>query len=245
MFGLILLIVTLLIAAGAVVLALKLPLEMQQWKFINGAIAVGLLLSTILYWQQMRTLNSAIQDRDHAVAEASDRAVSETAQRVTLEVGQRYQKQIGSLTKQVADLEAQLPNPANRSDIVGSSPAPGNTTAGANGTPGIFWIQANDTLGKGSAEVQFRIYGPLAVPAFIAVCDRPCRAVGGQAGAGSEGIALVGSADREVAGFLFKKPKPMPAGTEGTIELQSSGREPLRVTAFRILRDAEVPANLK
>ena len=245
MFGLIILVITLLIAAGAVFLALQLPAQLQRWKFINGAIAVGLLLSAILYWQQMRELTSAIQDRDRAVAAATDRASAETAQRVTQEVGKRYEQQIASLTKQVADLEAQSPNQANRPDIVGSSTAPGNKAAGANGTPGIFWIQADDSLGKGSAEVQFRIYGQLAVPAFIAVCDRPCRAIGGQAGAGSEGIALAGSADRDVAGFLFKKPKPMPAGTEGTITLQSSGREPLRVTAFRILRDSEVPANLK
>ena len=248
MFGLIILVITLLIAVGAVVLALlarRFPAPIQYWKFIVGAIAVGLLLSTILYWQQMRSLTVAVDDRDRAIAEAYNRAVSETAQRVTQEIGQRNEKQITSLTKQVADLEAQLPNQGNRSDLVGGHTAPGSKAAGASGTPGIFWIQANETLGKGSAEVQFRIYGPLSVPAFIAVCDHPCRAVGGQAGAGSEGIALVGSADREVAGFVFKKPKPMPAGTEGTITLQSASREPLTVTAFRILREAEVPANLK
>ena len=245
MFGLIILILTLLIAAGAIVLAFKFPWELQRRKIIHLAIAVGLLLGTILHWSQMRELTATIQNRDHAIAEATNRTSAETAQRVAQEVGTRYEKQIASLTKQVSDLEAQLPNQGNRSDIVGSNTAPGNPAAGANGTPGIFWIQAEEALGKGSAEVQFRIYGPLAVPAFVAICDRPCRAVGGQAGPGSEGIALAGSADRDVAGFLFKKPKPMPAGTQGTITLQSSGREPLTVTAFRILRDAEVPANLK
>jgi hypothetical protein len=245
MFGFIILVITLLIAAAAVVLALKLPLQLQYWRFISGAIAIGLLLSAILYWQQMRALSFAAEDRERAVAAGSDRATTETAQRVTQEVGSRYEKQVAALTKKVADLEAQLPNQANRSDIVGGNTAAGNNTPAANGMPGIFWIQGDEAPGKGSAEVQFRVYGQLAVPAFIAVCDRPCRAVGGQAGAGSEGIAIVGSSDREVAGFIFKKPKPMPAGTEGTITLQSSGREPLRVTAFRILRDSEVPTNLK
>ena len=259
MFGFIIVILTLLVAVGAVVLAFKLPPEFQYWRFISGGIAVGLLLSAILYWQQLQAVSRSIQERDHDITEATNRAVYEATQRVSQEVGKRYQQQISSLTKQVTNLESQSSGQENRSDIVGSNmsssapaakggalPSGPATAAKPSGpTPGIFWIQRDEAAGKGTAEVQFRIYGPLNVPAFIAVCDRPCRAVGGQAGTGSEGIVLEGSSDRDVAGYLFKKPRPMPAGTEGTITLQSSSRESLNVTTFRILRESEVPANLK
>ena len=251
MFGLFIIVLTLLAAAGATVLALRLPEHLYYWRFITGGIAVGLLLGAIFYVQQMRAVHSALEDRDRAVADASTRAAYETTQRVTGEIRKRYEQQVTSLTKQVADLTAQLPTQAAKLDVAGSSnPAAGNQSVGAaansgSGTPGIFWIQAEESAGRGSAEVQFRIYGPLNVPAFVAICDRPCRAIGGQAGAGSEGIALAGSADREVAGFLFKKPRPMPAGTEGTVTLASSDRGALRVTSFRILRESEIPAGLK
>lgn len=252
MVGLLILVVTFLIAVGACVLALKLPQELQYWKLIAVAIAIGSLLGAIFYLQQMRAIARADQERSAAIAEASNRAVYETSQRVTQEIGKRYEQQIKSLTKQVVDLEAQLPNQGANLGMVGTSNgaagagAPPNDAAKLPGaTPSIFWIQADENVGRGTAEVQFRVYGPLNVPAFIAVCDRPCRAVGGQAGPGSEGIDLAGSADRDVAGFLFKKPKPMPAGTEGTITVQSSDRGAIKVTAFRILRESEVPAGLK
>ena len=242
MFGFIILVLTLLAAVGATALALKLPDYLQQWRFITGGIAVGLLLSTMFYWQQMRSANRAVQD---AIAETSNRVADETTKRVTDEVSQRYQQQIRSLSRQVGDLELQLPGQNTKVNVVGntSAVAPGKTTGA--GATNIYWIQSSESLGKGSAEVQFRIYAPLNIPAFVAICDHPCRAVSGQAGAGSEGFPLAGSSDRDVAGFLFKKPKPMPAGTEGTVTLQSSDREPIQITAFRILRESEVPADLK
>jgi hypothetical protein len=251
MFGLLILVLTLLVAGGATVLALKLPPHLEQWRFITGSIVIGLLLGTTLYWQQMRAVNRSAQERDNAIAEASNRVANETTQRVTDEMRKRYEPQIKSLTKQVADLEAQLPNQGTKLNVVGDN-NPAATTAGApsaakqpGGTPSIFWIQSNENVGKGAAEVQFRIYGPLNIPAFVAICDHPCRAVSGQAGAGSEGFPVIGSTDRDVAGFIFKKPKPMPAGTEGTVRLQSSDRGPIQVTAFRVLRESEVPSDLK
>lgn len=257
MFGLIILVLTLLAAGGAAYLALKLPpAYIQQWKLITGGILVGLLFGTIFYWQQMRSANRAAQERDDAMSDASNRVAYETTKRATDEVSKRYEQQIKSLTKQVADLESQLPNQGTKLNVVGNNnPSAANTGAAgapnsnaakeAGGTPNIFWIQSNENAGKGVAEVQFRIYGALNVPAFVAICDHPCRAVSGQAGAGSEGFPVIGSTDRDVAGFIFKKPKPMPAGTEGTLRIQSSDRGPIQVTAFRILRESEVPADLR
>ncbi len=251
MFGLIILVVTLLLASGATVLALKLPPQLEQWRFLTGGIVVGLLVGTILYWQQMRAINRAVQERENAIAETSNRVVYETTQRVTQDIKQQYEQKIKSLTKQVSDLESQLPNQGGKLNVVGDNTSAANGAAAPNsakpagGTPNIFWIQSDENVGKGAAEVQFRIYAPLNIPAFVAICDHPCRAVSGQAGAGSEGFPVVGSTDRDVAGFIFKKPKPMPAGTEGTVRLQSSDRGPIQVTAFRILQESEVPADLR
>lgn len=253
MFGLIILVVTLLAAGGAAYLALKLPPDyIQQWKLLTGGILVGLLFGTIFYWQQMRATTRAIQERDAAIEDVSNRVVPETTQRVTDEVSKRYEQQIKSLTKQVGDLESQLPNQGMALNVAGDKNAPAANTGAAStaarqadGTPNIFWIQSNQDVGKGAAEVQFRIYGALNVPAFVAICDHPCRAVGGQAGTGSEGIPLIGATDRDVAAFIFRKPRPMPAGTEGAVRIQSSDRGPVQVTAFRILRESEVPADLR
>jgi hypothetical protein len=254
MLGFIVLLLTLLVAGGATYLALKLPPYLEQWRFITGGIVIGLLIGTIFYWQQMHAANRALQERENAIAEASNRVASETTQHISDEVSKRYEQQIKTLTKQVADLESQLPNQGSKLNVAGGSstsaanPTVAGVTANPNaakqpgGTPNIFWIQ-NDQNGRGGAEVQFRIYAALDIPAFVAICDHPCRAVRGQAGAGSEGIPLVGSTDRDVAGFIFKKPRPMPAGTEGTVTIQSSG--PVQVTAFRILRESEVPSDLR
>lgn len=257
MLGFLILVLTLLAAGGATFLALQLPpAYIQQWKLISGGILVGLLFGTIFYWQQMRAVNRAAQEREAAIEEASNRAVYETTQRVTEEMSKRYEPKIQSLTKQVANLESQLPNQGMNLNVVGDSTAAANKTgpAGApnsnaakqaGSTPNIFWIQSDDNVGKGAAVVQFRIYGPLNVPAFVAICDHPCRAVSGQAGPGSEGFPVIGSTNRDVAGFIFKKPKPMPAGTEGTVRIESSDRESVQVTTFRILRESEVPADLR
>jgi len=260
MLGFIILFVTLLAAGGAAFFALQLPpAYLQPWKLLTGGILVGLLFGTILYWQQMRALNRATQERDAAIADASNRAVYETRLHVTDEVSKRYEQKIESLKKQVAGLESQLPNQATKLNVVGDNGAAASKTGAAGApnssaakqaggtpsTPSIFWIQSDENVGRGAAEVQFRIYGPLNLPAFVAICDHPCRAVGGQAGAGSEGFPVIGSSDRDVAGFIFKKPKPMPAGTEGTVRLQSAAGEPIQVTTFRILRESEVPADLR
>lgn len=244
MFGFIILFVTLLAAGGAAYLALQLPPDLlQQWKLLTGGILVGVLFGTVLYWQQMHALNRAAEEREAAVADASNRAASDATRQASDDVTKRYEQQVKTLTKKIADLEAKLPNQDAKLSVVGDTGAASNAAKPAGGN--IFWIQSDDNVGKGAADVQFRIYAPLDDPAFVAICDHPCRAVGGQAGKGSEGFPVIGSTDRDVAGFIFKKPKPMPAGTEGVIRIQSSDRGPVEVTAFRVLRESELPADLR
>ena len=88
--------------------------------------------------------------------------------------------------------------------------------------------------------VRFKIYGPLNIPAFLAICDRPCRATHGEIGSGSEGTQVIGTTNK-MAGYVFSKPRSIPAGTEGYVMLQGGGK----ITEFRILADSEIPAAMR
>lgn len=238
MFGLVVLVITFLAAVGATVVSLQFQYELRNWKFVTGAIAFGLLLGAILYWQQMHVAKLAIRDRDNAVAEAYK----------VEDVGRKYEEQARTLTNQVVSLEGQISAQSKRlNELQGTSEAVSDSSQQQNnGLPSIYWVQDSDTPDNGrTAHVRFRIYGPLNLPAFIAICEHPCKTVGGQAGSGSSGVPLSGSSQRNVAGFIFSKPKPMITGTTGTVTVESTDKEPVKVTDFRILRESEVPENLK
>lgn len=238
MFGLVVLVITLAAAVFATVASLKFQYELRNWRFLTGGIAFGLLLGAIFYWQQMHVAKQAVRERDNAVADAYK----------VEDVGRKYEEEARTLTNQVVSLEGQLSAQAKRlNELQGASEAVSDSSQQQNsGLPSIYWIQDSDTGDNGrTAHVRFRIYGPLNLPAFIAICEHPCKTVGGQAGSGSAGVPLSGSSQRNVAGFIFSKPKPMITGTAGTVTVQSMDKEPVKVTDFRVLRESEVPENLK
>ncbi|HKD83446.1 MAG TPA: hypothetical protein VKB58_01770 [Terriglobales bacterium] len=238
MFGLVVLVITLAAAVFATVASLKFQYELRNWKFLTGGIAFGLLLGAIFYWEQMHVAKQALRDRDQAVAEAYK----------VEDVGRKYEEQARTLTDQVVGLEAQVSAQAKKlNELQGTSEAVGDSSQQqTSGLPSIYWVQDNDTGENGrTAQVRFRIYGPLNLPAFVAICEHPCKTLGGQAGNGSAGVPLSGSSQKNVAGFIFSKPKPMAGGTTGTVTVQSTDKEPVSVKDFRILRESEVPENLK
>jgi hypothetical protein len=238
MFGLVILLITLAATVAATVISLKFQHELRNWKFVTGGIAIGLLLGMLFYWQQMRVAKQAVRERDSAVAEAYK----------VEDVGRKYEEEARTLTNQVVSLEGQLSAQSKRlNELQGTSEAVSDSSQPQNnGLPSIYWVQDSDTVDNGrTAHVRFRIYGPLNLPAFVAICEHPCKTIGGQAGSGSSGVPLSGSSQRNVAGFIFSKPKPMITGTAGTVTVQSTDKEPVRVTDFRILRESEVPENLK
>jgi hypothetical protein len=110
-----------LVTVGATVLALKLPHERHYWKFVFGAIAVGLLFSGIAYWQQVLAGRQATRDRDTAITATADRVAKETTKKVTDAVGQQYQGLVKSLTDQIGDLKGQLAAQGKKVDVIGSS----------------------------------------------------------------------------------------------------------------------------
>ena len=89
--------------------------------------------------------------------------------------------------------------------------------------------------------MKFKVYGPLNIPAFVAICDHPCRAISGQIGTGSEGTTVVG-ATSNIAGYVFKKPRPIPAGTEGYVIVEPSTAT---ISQFKVLSDSEIPEAMR
>ena len=237
MFGLVVLVITFVAAVGATVMSLRFQYELRNWKFVTGGIALGALLGIIFYTQQMLTAKQAERARDQAVADAYK----------VEDVGRKYEEQARTLTDQVVGLEAQVSAQAKRlNELQGTSEGISDSSQQQNGLPSIYWVQDSDTGDNSrTAHVRFRIYGPLNLPAFVAICEHPCKTVSGQAGSGSSGVPLSGSSQRNVAGFIFSKPKPMITGTTGTVTVESTDKEPVKVTDFRILRESEVPENLK
>jgi hypothetical protein len=84
----------------ASVLALKLTHERHYWKFVVGAVIVGIVFSGITYWQQVRMARQATVDRMNAIAETSDR--------IAKEVSNKNAQQNTALRNQISDLRTEI-----------------------------------------------------------------------------------------------------------------------------------------
>ncbi len=226
MLRLFVIVMPLLVAVGATYFALRMPptgtSEQRFVKSMIGASVVGILLSVVTL-QHERSM--AVQ-----LGEARQQAATKAKGDVN-----QYERQISALTAQVASLQEQQTKPAPA-----ARPADISATVKVQSPklPKIYWTEQNQ--GPGEVAVRFKIYGPLNIPAFIAICENPCRATHGEIGAGSEGTELVGTTNK-MAGYIFRKPRPVPAGTEGYLLLHANGK----VSEFRILDESEIPDNLK
>jgi hypothetical protein len=198
-------------------------------KLLVGALVLGILVSLLIWRQQ--------SDMDDERLQASQAASTVAASQLAQSVGTRtYDEKINALNAQVASLHAQL---ANKPQSASSTITTGAIKQQSALLPKIYWTQADEA--GGTTAVRFKIYGPLNIPAFVAICDRPCRATHGEIGSGSEGEQVVGTTGK-VAGYVFSKPRPIQAGTEGFVIVEPGSA---KVTEFRVLNDTEIPAFLK
>jgi len=111
-----------LVSVGATVLALRLPHEKHYWKFVWGAIVIGVIFSALTYWQQVRTARQAVSDRDAAITQTAQETAKQTTDNVTAAMGTQYTALIDSLTAQKADLKTQLGTEGKKVDAIGNSP---------------------------------------------------------------------------------------------------------------------------
>lgn len=110
-----------LVTVGATVLALKLPHERHYWKFVWGAIALGVVFSGLTYWQQTRAMRQAAAYRDTAIKDTAKQVAKDTTETITQALGEQYTGIIGSLTSQVGDLKGQLASQGKKVDEIGNS----------------------------------------------------------------------------------------------------------------------------
>ncbi len=233
MFRLFVVLIPILVALGCTGLALKLPTEGSEqdraMRLLAGAFVIGLFFSGVIWWQQTTVADQLAQARQTAVGQKAEAAWNSVENKV-------YEEKIKTLTEQVNSLKAQLANQGNS-----PQPAVAATTVKQQNAqlPKIYWTQ--DTTGSGQTAVRFKIYGPLNIPAFVAICDRPCRATSGQIGAGNEGTQVVGATSK-IAGYVFRNPRPVKAGSEGFVIVEPSSA---KVTDFRALGESEIPEALR
>ncbi len=98
---------------------------------------------------------------------------------------QQYEDKIRSLTGKVAGLQARLGNQAQNMQVSQTEGAGNNTGAKS---PKLYWDTAElcsrGWEPTGGSVVRFKVHGASNVPAFVAICDRPCRATPWSSGHG-------------------------------------------------------------
>jgi hypothetical protein len=233
MFRLLVVLLPLLLAVGCTVLAMKMseeaPKEDLATRLLIGAFALGAVCSVLTWWQQSKMADQVEAARRSVISQA-DKANWDKAE------SKGYEDKIHTLTAEVENLRAQLTKQSQ-----GGQPAFASTTASKQGSqsPKLYWTQEN--IGAGQSAVRFKLYAGVDIPGFAAICDRPCRAIAGQIGDAKEGMQVVG-ATSNIAGYIFKKPRPVAAGTQGYVIIEPSSAD---VTQFKVLEDSEIPAGMK
>lgn len=243
----------LILTVGATILALRIPHEGSYiQKAVTGAIVVGLFFSGITWWIQPGANKQNAANDAYTIATSAKPASADCKTQSKLQ-----EQQIESLNEQLAELKAGMEVSAPKAGAadaatIGPKASEGAGIASASvqqSTPlgqRVFWTQDRDNQSKGAyAYVRFKTYASIDAPGFVAICERPCSAVAGQADPASQGTPLVGATERNVAAFVFTKPKPMPLGTTGYITLRSLDKGPVKVTSFRLLQPSEMPADLR
>jgi hypothetical protein len=233
MFRFFVILIPLLVAVGCTWLVVKLPKTRSEqdraMRLFGGAFAIGLFFSGVTWWQQTTVADQLAQAQKMAVGQKTQVAWGKAEDK-------GYEEQIKTLTDQVNSLKAQLANQDKTAQPPLAATAVKQQSAEL---PKIYWTQ--DSLSSGQAAIRFKIYGPLNIPAFVAICDRPCRATSGRIGTGSEGTQVVG-ATTKIAGYVFRNPRPVKAGAEGFLIVEPGSA---KVTDFRALGESEIPEGLR
>ena len=232
MLALFVILIPLLVAISVTAMALNLklsgPAEDRFAKVMTLACVIGVLCSALTYVQQRRVAAQLSQSRLAAEDQAAAKVYGKGE-------AKQYENQISALNAQVTSLQQQVFKLGGGAQ---TSKASVPVKAQSEQLPKIYWTVEDE--GGGAVAVRFKIYGPLNIPAFLAICDRPCRATHGEIGSGSEGTQVIGTTNK-MAGYVFSKPRPIPAGTEGYLVLQGGGK----VTDFRVLENSEIPEGMR
>jgi hypothetical protein len=241
-----------LAVAGSIVSVL----EFKGWKRIT---LVGVFL--VLGVGEVVAIRQADTAHVREIKDTAQQVAAETSTRVSADVTkavtEQYKQIVSDQQKKIDLLQAKLDEQAKDVKIIkgsnivtGKKPVPVEVmnpgSPPGETLPNLRWTQEDSTPSSGHpvTTVSFQIDGILNLPAFVAVCDRPCEIISGTVYRGlSQGVLL--RMDSNVAGFLFNTPRPLTPGFQCRMALESLDDKPIKVTSFRILHESEIPMALK
>ena len=233
--------------------------EVIHMRWRRGLVPLGIIFSALAWWQQSRAIHAATTDRDKAIQETSTRVATETSKQVTKALAEQYGQQIVDQKRKIDDLQSQLVAQGKdvtiikRSNIVtGKNPVkveitnPALPQSDSDSVPGVNWTEekSENVEGKPAVLIKFRIDRESKMPAFIAVCDRPCTTVGASVQGVSQ-VKFLSSNEPTVAGVLYITPRPLGSGILCFLTIVSRDENPVTITAFRTLRESEIPLSLR
>jgi hypothetical protein len=231
----------------------------MRWRWI--LVAFGVLFSILAWWQQSRSIRAAAKDRQLAIMETSKQVAAETSRQVTKAVTEQYSELIADQKSKISDLQTQLAaqgrdvsvikgsnivtgkNPM-KVEVINPSPNPPSVdTQSVN----LTWTQERGSIsdGKETVRVTFRVDGYLKLPAFMAICDKPCKTLSAAGIGMTQAGPLASTVQHNVAGALYMLPRPMPPGIDYFVNIISVDGSPIKVNMFRILKESELPPELK
>jgi hypothetical protein len=256
-------VVAFLIAAAslAVFYMEELQSKLKDQRVIRWIAAIALLLVGIgAFAADKIQKNQERGEREQAIKDTAKEVAAETSKQVTEAVTDQYSQMVADQKKQISDLQAQLAaqskdvNLIKDSNIVtGKKPVKVeviNPTSGSNAPaeslPNLSWTQEQTEKlnGKAALMIDFRVDDFLKLPAFIAVCDKPCTTYSAGALIGMTQATYL-SAPPNAAGAIINLPRPLPPATPCRIRLVSADTTPIKVLSFRILKESEIPMNLR
>lgn len=229
-----------------------------------GVLLFGVGLSGLTWVQMSRATKAAAKDREAAILETSQRVSTDVSKSVTQAVTGQYASLISSLNQQIGTLEQKLAAQGKDvatikgSNIVSGkgpvkveviNPPSRQQEPNTPPLPGVNWTQEPKKADSGhhpQVGVQFAADAILDVPAFVAICDRPCKAIdGGCIGMSQVAGLLNVPNDPTVGGIVFGIPRPLAAHTQCAMTLESGNDKPVRVVELRVLRSSELPMSLR
>ena len=224
-------------------------------------IGFGIALSFLVWFQIFYSNKQSIKDREMAIRETSQQVAAQTSKDVTRSVTSVYTKIVASQNDQIQKLQGQLSAQSKKVDVISKSnivtgkepiavrvtnPSPTNPPYPPTPLPDLSWTQkpGEPEKGKATVVVSFRVSDNLVFPAFLAVCDGPCKTLRGACTPMSQ-ASFLGASVPNVAGIIFNMPRPLPDDSSCSISLVSASAKPITVTLFRILKKSELPITLR
>ena len=233
--------------------------ESKLWR--PSVIGFGIVLSLLVWFQISYSSEQSIKDKEMAIKETSQQVAARTSKDVTRSVTSVYTKIVASQNAQIQKLQGQLSAQSRKVDVISKSnivtgkepiavwvtnPSPANPPYPSAPLPNLSWTQkpGEPEKGKATVVVSFRVSDDLAFPAFLAVCDGPCKTLSGACTPMSQ-ASFLGASVPYVAGIIFNMPRPLPDDSSCSVSLVSASAKPITVTQFRILKKSELPITLR